>query len=747
MPTLPGPHGPISFTRDALGYPSLRVKDSLDGAFALGYLHAIDRQAQVELMVLAGRGELMSVLGDVPVARIVDRVARLLNWAGDLEAQCARLDPATQDYLCAYSDGFNSGAAARRRPLLLRLLRVPRRPHSPAAVMSIYRILTYLGLTSTQLSAELILAELVQAGSSRRTFDLLLGADAKDLDLQALRQLQLGPELSFFEGALGTARLGGSNACAVDARRSASGGALLMGEFHLEIGRFPPAMYAAHLEFDDGDTLSGLTVPGTTFFGAGRTRHVGWSYTYAHGNNVDLRVDRVDRGRYLVAATRDGHGGEYRPFTQRTELVRIKGKPSESWTFFDCDHGTALGDANQVADIPVLRATGLPEICEDLSNTRQLLACRNIDDLAKLQRNLHGASLEAILVDSAGDIGSVVTGRIDQRPMGWSGATLRSGWDLPGTPPEPLGDEHRPTWLRPERGYLASANQGGQRLDEFSGWCTRPQPPYRHRRLEALLERALADGPAGLDQLASFSYDQVDPMVARMMPIWAPLLPEHPLSPELCRWALAQVPPKVGPAKIAAMHGVFHRLHTELCFALLETELGSVGRLFENWAALLFFQNQLDRVLALECPELLGAQALRELLAKALPKAAQKQYSGTLPLSLSFKSVFTPPRPRLATTLAALVGLDSKPVKVPGTPTSLFQTRSLIFGGTITYGPAFHLVFDMKGPGAWYNLPGGASESPLGPGYGKGVEEWVSGKFYPLGAPEGRPPEVRPTEL
>jgi len=183
-----------------------------------------------------------------------------------------------------------------------------------------------------------------------------------------------------------------------------------------------------------------------------------------------------------------------------------------------------------------------------------------------------------------------------------------------------------------------------------------------------------------------------------------------------------------------------------VCFALLETELGSVARLFENWAALLFFQNQLDRVLALECPELLDARGLGELLAKALPRAAHERRSDAIPLSLSFKSVFTPPRPRFATTLAALVGLDSKPVKVPGTPTSMFQTRSLVFGGTITYGPAFHLVFDMKGPGAWYNLPGGASESRFGPGYGKGVEEWVSGKFHPLGKPEGRAPKVRPTE-
>jgi hypothetical protein len=80
-------------------------------------------------------------------------------------------------------------------------------------------------------------------------------------------------------------------------------------------------------------------------------------------------------------------------------------------------------------------------------------------------------------------------------------------------------------------------------------------------------------------------------------------------------------------------------------------------------------------------------------------------------------------------------------VELPGTPTSLFQSRVCpIAGENLVYAPAFHLLFDMARPGAYYNLPGGASESRFGPGYGKGIPEWREGGLFPLGNPECPPP-------
>ena len=50
------------------------------------------------------------------------------------------------------------------------------------------------------------------------------------------------------------------------------------------------------------------------------------------------------------------------------------------------------------------------------------------------------------------------------------------------------------------------------------------------------------------------------------------------------------------------------------------------------------------------------------------------------------------------------------------------------------------MVFDMSRPGGWFHIPGGASERRFGPGYGRGVQEWLTGQFFPLGPATGPAP-------
>src|SRR5262249_43559056 len=72
----PGPRGAIPCTRDALGYPSIRARDRLDGAFAHGWFIATDRLVQVHLALAAARGRLLELAGDTPLFRLLDRSTR-----------------------------------------------------------------------------------------------------------------------------------------------------------------------------------------------------------------------------------------------------------------------------------------------------------------------------------------------------------------------------------------------------------------------------------------------------------------------------------------------------------------------------------------------------------------------------------------------------------------------------------------------------------------------------------------------
>jgi len=718
--TLPGPDGPIPFTRDAWGYPSVRARDLRQGTYALGYLHAQDRLVQITLTGLAARGELMSVLGDVPIARLIDHSSRALGLGRDLKEQVAQCTRESRGLLNAYAEGFNAGALDRGYPLLLRLLGVPKAPFSAERVLEIYRFISYFGLTSMTVSTELVIAELAARGAPQRVFERLLGPNARGIDLAALRQLQIPKALSFFDTAVGGSPQAGSNAFAVSAARSATGGALLMGEFHMEVGKFPPLLYAADLRFADGSYLCGITIPGCPWFAAGRTEHVAWSYTFAHADNVDFISEHVRAGQY-------SRGGSFHPFSRREETVRIKGKPSETWTFHENELGTVLGDVGGDAHLPCVRVVGLEQAYRAFSAASRIPSCRTVEDLLEVQREIRSVSLEAILADSAGDIASVVTGSIDRKPAEYSGAYPRVGTTLEAGVPEQVPEAERPIALRPTEGVLVSANQGGQGAHR-ARWCTFPEAPYRFERITELLGKRERHEPLTLLRI---SYDTLDGSARRLLPIWGRFLQEHPLARALVAWADDQAD--------RSLVSLFGKLYEEACFLLLEQDLTHAdARRMREWSAMAFYQDQLDRVLALECPELLSEAELGELLKAAFEIAVAEHGRHEVPVRARFSHLVTRGKS------PAFLGFDSPEVELPGSPVAPFQCRiSPISGERLVYAPAFHLLMDLKRNGAWYNLPGGASESRFGPGYGKGLQAWLGGTMQPLGASPLEPLSLR----
>ncbi len=709
MQHLPGPNGEIAFTRDAWGYPAVRARDLHDGTYALGYLHARDRLLQITFTGLAARGELMSVLGDVPIARLIDHSSRALGLGRDLSTQVARCTPESRGLLDAYAAGFNAGARERGHPWLLRLLGLRATPFSAERVLEIYRFITYFGLTSMTVSTQLLIAELAARGAPRRVFDRLLGPNAQGIDLEALKALRIPKELSFFDSGFGSPQYG-SNAFAVSAERSSTGGALLMGEFHMEVGKFPPLLYAAELSFADDSYLSGITIPGCPWFAAGRTEHVGWSYTFAHADNVRFICEHVRAGCYL-------RRGGYRPLTRREETVRIRGKAPEKWVFHENELGTVLGDVSLETDLPCVRVAGVDQAHRAFSAASRLMDCRTVEDLLEVQREIKSVSLEAILADRSGRIASCVTGMIEERPMGFGGAYPLLGPTLADGQPQPVSEAERPIALGSAAGTLVSANQGGQGIHR-PRWCTFPEAPYRFQRISELLGAQREHDPRSL---LSASYDTLDGSARRLLPIWGRFLPDDPLTTALLAWAEQQAD--------RGLVSVFCKLYEETCFLLLEQDLERpLARRFREWSALGFYQDQLDRVLALECPELLAESELRQLVRAAFEIARHSHASHDVPVRTRFSHLLARGRS------PACLGFDSKRVTLPGSPVAVFQCRfSPISGERLVYAPAFHLLMDMSQRGAWYNMPGGASESRFGPGYGQGLQAWLEGTLLPLG--------------
>jgi penicillin amidase len=716
-----GPRGPIFFERDAWGYPRIRARDRVGGAFAHGWLIAADRMAQVYLTRVFGQGRLMELAGDKPLHRLVDRSARLYGFSRDLEASCAGMNARTRSILQAWCDGFNAGARELPRPVVMHLLRMRAEPLRVEDVLLVYRTISFFGLVSQQQAAEGAIAELAAARAPRAAFELLLGDLADGFSPEDLASLKIPKG-----GLAGVAGAGGSNAVAVAKQRSSTGGALLHCEFHLEIGKIPPALYVLHMEFENGDYLQGANFPGVAWLSAGRTSKVGWTCTFGHCDNIDILVERCENGRYR---TKDG----WRPLQRREEEVKIRGKKREKWVFNDSEYGVIEGEVDVPGDYPCIRWGGLRAGPRGLETAIATEACTSVDELVAVQRAYTDIPIHALFADDSGRIAHVLTGQVDQRPEGWTGAYPRRGWDLAERAPRPMAEEGRPLVIDPPDGILVSANE---RVDGPRGerWISFPEPHWRHERLRALL--ASAD-ELDLDALLTASYDEHDLAAATLVPIWAPHLPDDPDARALVAWAGAQ-----RGENADRMLALFHALHRECFRALLEPRIGAHAAkriLDENGMLLLAFEYPLDRALALERPDVLDAEDLGALLRRAWPRAkerARRQTDG-VPVKTPFVNAYFEGK------LPAFLGLDAPARTLRGGPVAPFQTRwTTIAGQKFLGGPAFHILFDMSKPGGWYNVSGGASERRFGPGYGQALEAWHEGELAPLGSPVGPPPRL-----
>jgi acyl-homoserine lactone acylase PvdQ len=339
-----------------------------------------------------------------------------------------------------------------------------------------------------------------------------------------------------------------------------------------------------------------------------------------------------------------------------------------------------------------------------------------------------------VLADSSGAVAYVQTGQVDVRPPGWTGAVPWPGWELASRTPGVRGEEARPIAMDPPEGCVLSANEA-RRGPRGEIWASYPEPRYRHDRLGELFA---GDGKASLATLARASYDPVDLCARRLLVVWSTHLPKDDEATSLVAWAERQ------PTRADADHftkmGLFHALHREVMIEVLAAHVGEprARKLIESALGDVCFQYHVDDALALERPELLDATALREALARAWPRARALAAArlAPAPVTTRFKNLLTQGR-------LPFLGLDSPPIRLAGGPTTLFQSRIVdVLGLRVASGPAGHYLTDMSERGGWYNVAGGASERRFGPGYGRGVREWSTGRFFPLGVPAGPEPRV-----
>jgi penicillin amidase len=291
--------------------PFVQAASEADLAVGLGIVHAHLRLGQMELMRRIAQGRVSEFLG--PLGIELDRTLRLLGFDRAVPAIVEGLAPDTRAWAEGFVRGINHVLATARLPEEMQVLGIGREPWTLRCLF-----------TSARLAG---------ADVSWLVYGRLLRARARlpHATWRALWPLLLGAGMPPLPGAPeGLLARAGSNAAAVAARRSTSGGALLAADPHLSVAL--PNVWLACGMACPGLNAVGLMPTGFPIVAIGRNRHLAWGGTSLHAAASDLfDVSRL-------------------PLTQRTQALQVRGVGRRTLVLRESPLGPVVSDGRMFSN-------------------------------------------------------------------------------------------------------------------------------------------------------------------------------------------------------------------------------------------------------------------------------------------------------------------------------------------------------------------------------------------------------------
>ena len=501
---IPGLSAPVHLDLDADGIPRIKAANALDGATAVGFMHARDRMFQMDMMRRAASGRLSEVAGS-PTVRY-DRTMRIIGLRRRAEADLQGLSPDTRAMLDAYARGVNAWIDLRGRLAAPEFIALGA-PEPWTAVDSLLWGKTMGIWLSGNWRQELSRAALLDRMPADKVRALWPTHDATPGPAASLGQAaaRLAAALPAFPEPF-TLPSEASNEWAVTGEHSATGAPLLAGDPHLGFS-MPAIWYLARIETPDG-VLAGATAPGVPFLILGHNGHIAWTFTTTGADTQDVFVETAaGDGRY---ASPDGP----QEFAAHDETILVRFGEDVVQHVRETRHGPVLSDVDD-QNGPIL-AVAMANLAPHDTAPDGLLALNRAATVADAHAAtpLISAPVQNLLVADARDIGQFTTGRIPLRRAG------------DGTLPVPGADgahdwtgyadgDRLPHQIDPPSGHLLNANERvappdfpvfmGQ--DWFGDW--------RAQRIRALLETRSTHTVASFAQM---QVDAVSPFALAVMP-------------------------------------------------------------------------------------------------------------------------------------------------------------------------------------------------------------------------------------
>ncbi|MGH6913527.1 MAG: penicillin acylase family protein, partial [Geminicoccales bacterium] len=306
---------PVSIHWNAWQVPFVEARSDRDLAVGLGVVHGHLRLFQIDLMRRIAKGTLSELFGSL--ALDADRSLRIVGFATPVDAIARSLPDDTRAWLGGFVDGINAVITrARDAPPDYAAIGAEPSPWTIRDVLAIGR----LAASDFSWKVWRRLLPLRARSDWPATWQRLVAQESEALPSFA--------GSGSFDSAFSLIHRGGSNALAIAATKSASGGALIASDPHLGI-ILPNLWLVAGMRSPSYHAV-GLMIPGVPVMALGRNRHIAWGGTSLHAASSDL-FDVSDLPDALIST--------------RTETIAVRWAGPATVTIRETRFGPIISDA------------------------------------------------------------------------------------------------------------------------------------------------------------------------------------------------------------------------------------------------------------------------------------------------------------------------------------------------------------------------------------------------------------------
>lgn len=487
---------------DEMGIPHVEAQSDENFYYCFGYFHGSDRAWEMDYFRRAAQGRNAEVLGFSQLKS--DLMMRLLDLPHLARKILSAFPPEKKKILMWYSEGVNAGFDQGKLAPEFRDMGVDPEPWLPLHSLEVLLLQSFDQTRKTFWTDYKDEVRRRKFGDRAKNilrtdsvpwFDTILkDGEYKKGGKQKTVSSPRGHLRTFvlrdFPQIFGEES--GSNNWALSSKKSTSGHALFANDPHLDLVT-PLFWYWIHIKSAEKNII-GASLPGVPLIVSGTNGHVAWGLTNSYINTADA-VFVKDIPQVEIISKRPVVWFKF-GFLQIPFFFKSFSTTKSGFPFLPLD----IDDEDPL----LLRWTGFSLEPDDIYSMFEIRDVKNVTEMDQLLKHVGLPSWNFAFADKEGEIGYRVIGKVFKTlSPGHTGIQRMSFADFKSA--EFLGPENRPSVLKPDRGYVYSANHQHWPQDSIFDGGRGYSPGFRGYRINELLTE---NEKFELDELKSIQCDE-----------------------------------------------------------------------------------------------------------------------------------------------------------------------------------------------------------------------------------------------